>query len=70
MTGLFRNLISAVPHVSVIAAPTIDDVDAIAAMDNPVLRNLQITQCYAELSTAMRARTDSAPNWCTFATWA
>jgi len=39
-------------------------------MDNPVLRNLQITQCYAELSAAMRARTESAADWCTFATWA
>jgi hypothetical protein len=59
-----------VPHVSVITAPTVDDVDAIAAMDNPVLRNLQITQCYAELSTAMRTRTGAAADWCTFATWA
>jgi len=39
-------------------------------MDNPVLRNLQITQCYAELSAAMRARTSAAADWCTFATWA
>jgi len=39
-------------------------------MDNPVLRNLQITQCYAELSAAMRARTGTAADWCTFATWA
>jgi hypothetical protein len=61
---------SPVPHVSVITAPTVDDVDAIAAMDNPMLRNLQITQCYAELSTAMRARTGTAADWCTFATWA
>src|SRR6185369_3102210 len=61
---------SPVPHVSVITAPSVDDVDAIAAMDNPVLRNLQLTQCYAELSTAMRARTGTAADWCTFATWA
>src|SRR5262245_18055408 len=39
-------------------------------MANPVLRNLQITQCYAELSTAMRARTGTGADWCTFATWA
>jgi hypothetical protein len=39
-------------------------------MDSPVLRNLQITQCYAELSAAMRARTGEAADWCTFATWA
>ena len=52
------------------SAPTVDLVDFIAAMDNPVQRNLRITQCYAELSNAMRARTGDAANWCTFATWA
>jgi hypothetical protein len=59
-----------VSQLSVISAPTIYDVDAIAAMDNSVLRNLQITQCYAELSAAMRARTGAAADWCTFAMWA
>jgi len=59
-----------VPDLSVISTPTVHEVDAIAAMDNPVLRNLQITQCYAELSAAMRARTGTAADWCTFATWA
>jgi hypothetical protein len=39
-------------------------------MDNPVLRNLEVTECYADLSEAMRARTGGAANWCTFATWA
>jgi hypothetical protein len=52
------------------AAPTVADVAAIAELDNPVLRNLRITQCYAELSSAMRARTDNSADWCTFATWA
>ena len=52
------------------SAPSVDAVASIAAMDNPVLRNLQITQCYAELSAAMRARTVNAADWCTFATWA
>jgi len=52
------------------SAPTVDTVAIIAAMNNPVVRNLQITQCYAELSAAMRARTGSAADWCTFATWA
>jgi hypothetical protein len=56
--------------VEVTSAPTVDTVAAIAAMHNPVLRNLQITQCYAELSAAMRARTRDAADWCTFATWA
>jgi hypothetical protein len=52
------------------SAPGVATVTAIAAMDNIVLRNLQITQCYAELSTAMRMRTGAAADWCTFATWA
>lgn len=52
------------------SAPNVDTVAVIAAMNNPVVRNLQITQCYAELSAAMRARTGGAADWCTFATWA
>ena len=52
-------------------APTVADVERIAALIDPVLRNLQITQCYCELSRALAARTDGEPaNWCTFATWA
>jgi hypothetical protein len=35
-----------------------------------VIRNLEITQCYADLSDAFRARTGGAADWCTFATWA
>jgi hypothetical protein len=35
-----------------------------------VIRNLEITECYADLSAAMRTRTDGAVDWCTFATWA
>jgi hypothetical protein len=58
------------PHFGVFFAPGVDDVASIAEMDNPVLRNLQITQCYAHLSAAMRARIGSAADWCTFATWA
>jgi hypothetical protein len=52
------------------AAPSVADVARIAAIDNPVLRNLEITECYADLSAAMRARTGGAADWCTFATWA
>jgi hypothetical protein len=52
-------------------APTVADVERIAALTDPVLRNLQITQCYCELSRAFAARTPGDPaNWCTFATWA
>jgi hypothetical protein len=53
------------------AAPTVADVERIAALTDPVGRNLQITQCYCELSRAFAARTGAGPaNWCTFATWA
>jgi hypothetical protein len=39
-------------------------------MADPVLRNLRITQCYAELSAGLAARLRGSANWCTFATWA
>ena len=50
--------------------PTKADIDRIAAISDPVVRNLQITQCYAELSAVMAQRTGPGANWCTFATWA
>ena len=50
--------------------PQVAEVEQIAAIDNPVIRNLQITQCYADLSAAMCERTGTAADWCTFATWA
>ena len=51
--------------------PTVADVERIAALRDPVVRNLQITQCYCELSRLFAARTGGEPaNWCTFATWA
>ncbi len=53
------------------SAPTVADVERITALGDPVLRNLQITQCYSELSREFAARTGGEPaNWCTFATWA
>lgn len=39
-------------------------------MSDSVLCNLQITQCYYELSQALVRRTGRTANWCTFATWA
>ena len=52
-------------------APTVAEIERIVAVGDPVVRNLQITQCYSELSRAFAARTGGAPaNWCTFATWA
>ncbi len=50
--------------------PSVDQVERIAALADPALRNLQITQCYHELSAALAARTGRSANWCTFATWA
>jgi hypothetical protein len=50
--------------------PTVADVEAIAGVTDSVLRNLRITQCYAELSTALAGRLGRSANWCTFATWA
>ena len=51
-------------------APTVAAVDTIAAGHHPIVRNLQITQCYYELSAAFALRTGPVANWCTFATWA
>jgi hypothetical protein len=50
--------------------PTLEDIHRISAVSDPVLRNLQITQCYYELSTVFARRTGLSANWCTFATWA
>jgi hypothetical protein len=52
-----------------VSAPAVSEIDRIADLADPIVRNLQITQCYHELSTAMREITGAA-NWCTFATWA
>jgi hypothetical protein len=51
-------------------APTPDDVQRIAAVADPALRNLEITACYSRLAAAMAGRGDPCSNWCTFATWA
>src|SRR5574341_1103433 len=50
--------------------PSLAEVERIAALGDPVIRNLQITQCYHELSAALTGRTGPEANWCTFATWA
>lgn len=50
--------------------PSVAEVERIAALDDPASRNLQITQCYHQLSSAMSKRTGVCANWCTFATWA
>jgi hypothetical protein len=50
--------------------PSVFDVERIAALTDPVLRNLLITQTYHELALAVAARTGPCANWCTFAVWA
>ena len=50
--------------------PTVDDVRRIVGIANPVIRNLEITQCYSRLSAAFATRVGEGANWCTYATWA
>jgi hypothetical protein len=51
-------------------APDVNDVKKIAAIANPVIRNLEITYCYSRLAAAFAARGSEGANWCTYATWA
>lgn len=48
----------------------VGDVQRIAEIPDPIVRNLNITQCYYELSRAMEDIIGINPNWCTFAVWA
>lgn len=50
--------------------PPIAEVERIKNIKDPVLRNLQITQCYYDLSAVFASRIGLEANWCTFATWA
>ncbi len=50
--------------------PTVAGVERITAIVDPVLRNLQITQCYHELAAAMAGMIGPGANWCAVATWA
>jgi hypothetical protein len=49
--------------------PDVEEVGQIAGLPDPVIRNLQITECYSRLAAAVSERSAGA-NWCTFATWA
>ena len=51
-------------------AATKEEVKQIAQLDDPILRNLKITQTYCELSKAFNIKSGTSANWCTFATWA
>jgi len=53
-----------------VTVPTVDEVKQICDVADPILRNLQITQCYHELSQGFARVTVAAANWCSFATWA
>lgn len=50
--------------------PNMADIQRIALINDPVLRNVLITQSYYELSQIIMSRTGAVANWCTFATWA
>jgi hypothetical protein len=50
--------------------PTVADVQRIASLEDPVVRNLQITQCYYELSATLAKQLPHGANWCSVATWA
>ena len=52
------------------ASKTPEDIDRVAGMADPVIRNLQITRAYHDLSAAAAARLGPVANWCTYATWA
>jgi len=49
---------------------TVEQVNQIASLNDAVVRNLQITQCYCELSAVFAKAMGDYANWCTFATWA
>ena len=50
--------------------PNVEETERIAGISDPVIRNLNITQCYYDLSKAMKGLTGINPSWCTFAVWA
>ena len=53
-----------------ISAPSVAEVREICRIENALVRNLRITECYHRLSTAFAVRVGPGANWCTFATWA
>lgn len=59
-----------VPPLAPPPFPPVDEVDRIAGLRDPVLRNLRITLCYHDIAAALGACTGPGANWCAFATWA
>lgn len=50
--------------------PTAADIDRIVSHPDPVIRNLQITQGYADLSAAVHGWLPAGINWCSLGVWA
>lgn len=50
--------------------PTAADIERIVSHPDPVVRNLQITQGYADLSAAFHAWLPEGANWCSLGVWA
>ena len=50
--------------------PTVRDVEAVAAIEDPCLRNVRITHTYHLLASAFGAAAGPGANWCSFAVWA
>lgn len=50
--------------------PSVEDVAAVAALTDPVIRNLRITQHYHLLAVSLGATCGGGANWCSFAVWA
>jgi hypothetical protein len=80
LLGRFPGLVKARPHVTPPRAELLADaplrvgpeeLEQVAALRDPVLRNYMITQRYHDLSIEL-ARAIAGPNanWCTFASWA
>src|SRR4051812_3800583 len=63
--------IGPVDYADPLDAPTVADVDRIAARTDRVVRNLLITQTYSDLAAAVASLLGPGQaNWCTYATWA
>ena len=50
--------------------PSVQEIDQVASIADPVLRNLRITQHYHLLAVSLASRAAQGANWCTFAVWA
>ncbi|MEQ8435934.1 MAG: hypothetical protein RIB65_00465 [Ilumatobacter fluminis] len=53
-----------------VALPDEGEIARIAGLDDPVLRNLWITECYARFAHHLLDQLRTDQTWCTFAIWA